>query len=131
MTDRQIQTLVSDYQAAFNLLDAAAVAGFYDDPSALVDVNGTAIFATKDATRQNMEHLTQQYRSIGFVLAEPTRIDIEHVSSEMAEVDVGWTMYLATGSVQFGTRYWIVDRAEGPRIASVLAYGEKEATGNC
>ena len=47
----------------------------------------------------------------------------------MAEVDVGWNMHLGDDNIRFATRYWIVDRAEGPRIASVLAYGEKSAIG--
>ena len=130
VTDLQIHELMTNYEAAFNRLDSAAVAEFYDHPSAIVDANATAIFSNKTAIYENMQLLTQYYRSIGFTSAEPTRIDIEHVSAEMAEVDAGWTMHLATGSVQFATRYWIVDRSDGPRIASVLAYSEKQATGN-
>jgi ketosteroid isomerase-like protein len=130
VTDRQIHEALSDYQAAFNMLDAAAVAEFYDEPSAIVDGGVTTVFAKKDATRENMELLTQYYQSIGFTSAQPTRIDIEHVSPEMAEVDVGWTMHLGAESIQFATRYWIVHRRQGLRIASVLAYSEPRATDN-
>jgi ketosteroid isomerase-like protein len=127
MTDLQIHELITNYQAAFNLLDAAAVAEFYDEPAAIIDRSASVVFPKKDATRENMEVLTQYYRSIGFTSAEPTRIDIEHLSADTAEVDVGWTMYLGADSVQFATRYWLVDRASGLRIASVLAYSEKNA----
>lgn len=127
MTDLQIRELIADYGVAFSALDATAVARFYDEPSAIVDQNGTAVFADEMAARENAELLTRYYRSMGFTAAEPTRVDIEHVSHEMAEVDVGWTMHLGEARVRFATRYWIVERADGPRIASVLAYSERNA----
>ena len=127
MTDLQVHEFIADYRAAFNVLDPAAVAAFYDEPSAIVDQDGTVVFAQRDATLENMELLTNYYRSIGFTSAEPSRIDIEHVSAEMTEVDVGWTMHLGTGHTEFATRYWIVDRAAGPRISAVLAYSERNA----
>lgn len=128
MTDLQIRELITDYQAAFNSLDAVGVAAFYDEPAAIVDGAGTVVFGGRDATQRNMELLTSHYRSLGFTAAEATRIDIEHVSADIAEVDVGWTMRMKAGTVEFATRYWIVDRVGGPRITSVLAYSETRAT---
>jgi ketosteroid isomerase-like protein len=127
VTDVQICELISNYQAAFNRLDATGIAAFYDEPSAIVDGTVTAVFAERRETQRNMEALTSYYRSLGFTAAESTRIDVEHVSEAIAEVDVGWTLHMQSGTVQFATRYWVVDRAGEPRIASVLAHSEERA----
>jgi hypothetical protein len=127
MSDLQIREFIEDYQTAFNRLDAAAIAGFYDEPSAIVDRDRTAVFVEESSARENMTYLTQHYRAMGFTSVESERMRIERVSAEMAEVDVAWIMYLGEARLSFATRYWIVDRTEGPRIASVLAYGEKSA----
>ncbi len=124
MTDGQVRELFSDYQVAFNALDAAAVADLFDEPGAIVDGDRTTVFANRHALRESMGVLTSYYRSIGFVSAETARIDVEHVSDDAAEVDVAWEMRLRSGDVAFSTRYWLVERAGVPRVASVLAYSE-------
>lgn len=128
MTDAQVRELFSDYRDAFNGLDAAAVADFFDEPSAIVDGDRTAVFADREALRDSIGLLTSYYRSIGFVSVQTARIDVEHVSDDAAEVDVAWKMCLRSDDVVFSTRYWLVERAGVPRVASVLAHGEGRAS---
>jgi hypothetical protein len=127
VTDAEVVSLVEGYRAAFNALDPNAITAFYDRASAIVDMNATGVFPDATATRANVVALTDRYRSLGFVEAHAERVDVDHVSENACEVDVGWSLTLSDGPLRFATRYWLVDRGEGPRIAAVLAYSEKRA----
>jgi len=124
VTGDQVHELFQAYEAAFNARDPAAVAELFDEVSAIVDGERTVVFPQRDALRDSLRELISYYRSIGFISAQPVRLDIEHVSNEAAEVDVTWRMRLERGDTEFSTRYWLVSREGVPRVAAVLAYSE-------
>lgn len=127
MNDAEATAFVEAYAAAFNRLDADAIAAFYDEPACIVDAGTTGVFEARDGIRANMVLLLERYRSLGFVEARADRVETEHLGSTMRQVDVAWTLRVRDGAVGFGTRYWLVDRGGGPHIAAVLAHDEHAA----
>jgi hypothetical protein len=127
VTDAEVFGFIDRYRAAFNALEPGAITALFDDAAAIVDMDATGVFPDAAATRAGMVALTDLYRSLGFVEARATRIAIDHVSENASEVEVCWSLALGDDPAEFATRYWLVDRGQGPRIAAVLAYSEKNA----
>lgn len=127
MTDR-VAALVGRYASAFDTLDPDRIMAFYDVPATIVDSESTVVFASRDDIRANMQRLVDSYRSLGFRAAEPSDIRVDHVGDDLYQADVEWALHTDSSRVVFSTRYWIVDRPHGLRIAAVLAFSERERT---
>ncbi len=121
-----IALFFDSYRAAFDALDAAAIAGHYSVPSVLQDANGAVVWNTPAEVLANMEELVERYRSDGYDHATAESHHVIAIGRDAAFVDVSWTIHRAEGAAprQFHTAYNLRRVEDGWRITVCTAYEE-------
>jgi ketosteroid isomerase-like protein len=126
----EIDRFFASYRAAFDRLDAAAIAAHYAVPSILCTPTGRVAWTDPAAVIENMRQVCERYRAGGYRHASwETVVDGARGASH-ATVDLLWTVEREGGLPpwRFRTGYEL-QRVDGAwRIVLCVAYEEGDAS---
>lgn len=122
---------LSQYAAAFEALDADAVAALYTEPAVIVDAEGCTHWPDRAAVRANMAALCAHYRARGLQGAKPQLRRVLSQGAACGYVDVQWTLQWAPAQAgdastptRFGTGYLLHKTGNDWRVRLCTAYEE-------
>jgi len=88
----EVERFFARYRAAFDRLEASAIADLYDVPSMLTTNDGTLLWTTRDAILRNMVALCDHYRATGFRAATYEVLSVAEQLPIHAFTEVRWTI---------------------------------------
>ena len=123
------------YRAAFNALDADAVADLWHTPSCITDstsdggIAALTLWVEDPPMRRNMRALCDVYRLNNFSRAEFAFEQHVQLGANHAFVNVAWHLWRKDGSLlqAFRTAYNLVRAARGTKVLMAIAYEEDVA----
>jgi hypothetical protein len=127
----RVEGFLDVYRAAFERLDAAAIAELFTFPCQITS-DGDEITVTTVATREawfpQLERLVDAYRSIGVRSAEILDLRVIELTPRLAQATVRWRLADGTGEsvYDFGASYTLVEHDGSTRVAAI-AHDETSA----
>lgn len=112
------------YRAAFEALDAAAIADLFAFPLHITSDAGEialTVAGSREAWTGQVERLLGMYRAIGFASTRVLDLAAAELSPRLFQVIVHWELYDAAGSVlyDFHAMYTLVKIEDALRIAAI------------
>lgn len=120
----------AQYRAAFDRLDADAVADLWHAGSGIADSRGghgrLTWWADDADMRANHRALCAHYRASGYHHAEFELVDHQALGADHAFARLRWSLWRGDGSLlqRFHTAYQLMRGVDGPRVLLATAYQE-------
>ena len=100
-----MEVLFQKYTAAFDSLDATAIARLYTLPCAVSDGDGPNVFSTVEALTEKFESNCQMMRAMGYASSDFNILNITNMGDLACEVQVGWRVHTQSSVIEFRALY--------------------------
>ncbi len=122
--ESRVNTFFESYRAAFERLDAPAIADHYAYPSHITSDTGEIVLvpiAAREEWIGKIERLLDMYRAIGFCSARTLDIKAIQLSPRLVQIVVHWALYDGTARTlyDFEATYTLAKVGDALRIAAV------------
>lgn len=118
----EISELFERYTAAFNDLDAVAIANCYSIPCGTIDGDGKQVFSDRHRLIQKFAENCQAMAEIDYKHASYTIVDVLDLGLLNKAVNIHWQVQTANATMEFGSMYMCSLEAKKWQIFSVCVY---------